>query len=170
MEFFVRKWKLIYTFAYYYRKRYMTQFIGEYKAKVDDKGRLIFPFAFKSLMGEGSDCRFVVKKSLFSDCLEMYSYSEWEKDSEAVRSRLNFFNKEHAAFWREYMRDTAIVEPDGKLGRLSIPKNLQEAVGIEKEVVFFGSNHIIEVWSREKFEGSRMSSDNFISLAEKILG
>lgn len=68
------------------------------------------------------------------------------------------------------MRDTAIVEPDGKLGRLSIPKNLQEAVDIEKEVVFFGSNHIIEVWSREKFEGSRMSSDNFISLAEKILG
>ena len=148
----------------------MITFIGTYTSKLDDKGRLVFPAPLKSLMPENGDMRFVIKKDIFEDCLEMYTLEEWEKQSSAVKSRLNFFNRDHAIFWREYMRDTANVEPDGKLGRLSIPKNLQEAVGIEKEVVFFGSNHIIEVWSREKFEGSRMSSDNFISLAEKILG
>ena len=148
----------------------MAKFIGSYKAKVDDKGRLIFPAAFKSSMGEGANLRFVVKKSLFAECLEMYAYDEWEKDSEAVRSRLNFFNPEHAAFWREYMRGTADVEPDGKLGRMTIPKALLEKAGIGKDVVFAGNNHLIEIWDKEKYEAREMKSEDFVALAEKILG
>lgn len=148
----------------------MAKFIGSYKAKVDDKGRLIFPAAFKSSMGEGTNLRFVVKKSLFAECLEMYAYDEWEKDSEAVRSRLNFFNPEHAAFWREYMRGTADVEPDSKLGRMMIPKEMLDRVGITKEVVFAGNNHLIEIWDKEKYEAKAMKSEDFVALAEKILG
>ena len=148
----------------------MAKFIGCYKAKVDDKGRLIFPSAFKSIMGEGASLRFVVKKSLFAECLEMYAYDQWERDSEAVRSRLNFFNKEHATFWREYMRGTADVEPDGKLGRMTIPKALLEKAGIDKEVVFAGSNHMIEIWDKKKYEEREMDSRDFVALAEKILG
>ena len=148
----------------------MAKFIGCYKAKVDDKGRLIFPSAFKSSMGEGASLRFVVKKSLFADCLEMYAYDEWERDSEAVRSRLNFFNPEHASFWREYMRGTADVEPDGKLGRMTIPKALLEQAGIGKEVVFAGNNHLIEIWDKEKYEAGAMESGDFVTLARKILG
>ena len=148
----------------------MAKFIGCYKAKVDDKGRLIFPAAFKSIMGEGANLRFVVKKSLFAECLEMYAYDEWERDSEAVRSRLNFFNPEHAAFWREYMRGTADVEPDGKLGRMTIPKALLEKAGIGKDVVFAGNNHLIEIWDKEKYEAREMKSEDFVALAEKILG
>ena len=30
----------------------MINFIGEYRAKVDDKGRLVFPSAFKAVCGE----------------------------------------------------------------------------------------------------------------------
>lgn len=148
----------------------MANFIGEYKAKLDDKGRLIFPAAFKSLMGEGADLRFVVKKSLYSPCLEMYTYAQWEQDSENLKSRLNLYNREHAAFWREYMRGTAVVEPDSKLGRLSIPKDLLAEVGITKDVVFSGSNFIIEVWDKAAFDDGKMTSEEFVTLAEKILG
>lgn len=148
----------------------MVKFIGEYKAKLDDKGRLIFPSAFKSVMGEGADLRFVVKKSLFADCLEMYTYQQWEADSETVKSRLNFFNKKHAEFWREYMRGTAIVEPDSKLGRVMIPKELLSEALIEKDVIFAGNNHLIEVWAKDRYEETRMSGSDFVSLAQEILG
>lgn len=148
----------------------MAKFIGSYKAKVDDKGRLIFPAAFKSSMGEGANLRFVVKKSLFAECLEMYTFDEWERDSESVRSRLNFFNPKHAQLWREYMRGTADVEPDSKLGRMMIPKAMLDQVGITKEVVFAGSNHLIEIWDKEKYEAQEMSSKDFASLAQEILG
>ena len=81
----------------------MTTFIGEYTAKVDDRGRLVFPSAFKAVMPTDGDAhmRFVLKKDIFEDCIEMYTFEEWEKQSGEVKQKLNFFNREHAAFWRE---------------------------------------------------------------------
>lgn len=143
----------------------MNTFIGEYTVKIDDKGRLVFPSAFKSLMPADGDMRFVIKKDIFEDCLEMYTFEEWERQSSEVKSRLNFFNRDHAMFWREYMRDRAIVEPDGKVGRISVPKKLLEAIGVNKEVVFSGNDYKIEIWAREKFEEARISNEQYISLA-----
>lgn len=142
----------------------MIKFIGEYNAKVDDKGRVVFPSAFKCIM-PAEDMRMVIRKDVFEDCLEMYTYQEWERQSEEVKSKINFFNKNHAIFWREYMRNRAIVEPDTKLGRISIPKKLLESIGIEKEVVFSGCDHKIEIWAKDKFESSQISNEEYLSLA-----
>ena len=56
--------------------RRMIKFVGEYKARTDDKGRLVFPSAFKALMGSEGAVRLVVKKNLFTPCLDIYTYSE----------------------------------------------------------------------------------------------
>lgn len=146
----------------------MTTFIGEYSAKVDDKGRLVFPAAFKGIMPAGGDMRFVVKKDLFADCLEMYTYEEWEKQSEQVKAKLNFFNKEHAIFWREYMRNRDVVEPDAKLGRISISGKLLDAIGVNKEVVFSGNDYKIEIWAKEKYEKSAISDEEYIAIAGRL--
>ena len=145
----------------------MVNFIGEYSAKIDDKGRIILPSAFKSLL-PADDMRFVVRKDIFDDCLEMLTFSEWEKRSEQIKSRLNFLKKEHASFWREFMRGNTVVTPDNKLGRISIPKKLLDAIGVEKEVIFAGNDHKIELWAREKYESSAIPEEEFVSLAEKV--
>lgn len=147
----------------------MIKFIGEYTVKLDDKGRLILPSAFKSVIDE-NDMRFVVKKDLFANCLEMFTYHEWLRESESVKSRLNFFNREHAMFWREYTRERALVEPAEKLGRISIPKRLLDQIGVVREVVFAGSDHKIEIWAKENYEGTKLQESEYIKLAEKILG
>lgn len=146
----------------------MVTFIGEYGAKLDDKGRVVFPSAFKSLMPSEGDLRFVVRKDIFEECLEMYTFDEWQRQSEEVKSKLDFFNKEHAIFWREYMRNRAIVEPDGKLGRISIPKKLLESIGVTKEVVFSGNDYKIEIWSKEKYEASAISKAEYIAIAGRL--
>ena len=146
----------------------MVKFIGEYSAKVDDKGRVVFPSALKSQIAPDADMRFVVRKDLWEDCLEMFSLEEWERESESIKTRINFLNRDQAAFWREYTRGRAIVEPDAKLGRLSIPKTLLESIGAGKELIFCGSDHKIEIWSREQFEKSALTREKFISLAESL--
>lgn len=148
----------------------MAKFIGEYKAKTDDKGRLVFPSAFKALLDSDKPVRLVVKKNLFSPCLDIYTYGEWEKESEAIKSRLNFFNREHARFWRGYMSSRAVVEPDGKLGRISIPRQLLDSIGVVKDVIFAGNDYKIELWAKERYEASFMDDGEFAALAEKILG
>ena len=136
--------------------------------KIDDKGRVVFPSPFKSLISAEGDARFVVKKDIFEDCLEMYTFEEWERQSEEVKSKLNFFNRAHAAFWREYMRNRAIVEPDAKLGRISIPKKLLESIGVTKEVVFSGNDYKIEIWAKEKYEASEISNEEFLNIAGQL--
>jgi MraZ protein len=148
----------------------MVKFIGEYTTKIDDKGRVVFPSPLKSMLGSDEDQRFVIKKDLFFNCLEMYTYQEWIRQSEEVKSRLNFFKKEHALFWREYMRDRALVEPDGKLGRISIPKRLLDEIGVRKELLFAGNDHKIEIWAKESYDQERLPGGDYSELAEKILG
>ena len=146
----------------------MVKFIGEHIARIDDKGRVVFAAALKSMVPDGADMRFVVKKDIFEDCLEMFTFEEWERRSEEVKSKLNFFNREHAMFWREYMRNRAIVEPDAKVGRITIPVKLLEAIGVMKEVVFSGNDHKIEIWAKEKYEESAISNEEYIAIAAKL--
>jgi len=146
----------------------MVTFIGKYPSKVDDRGRLVFPAKFKGVIPPGGDTRFVVKKSLYDNCLEMWSYPEWEKESEKIRESLDFFNEDHIKFWRQYLRDCDIVEPDEKLGRISISKYLLDAIGVNKEVVFFGINFKIEIWAKENFEGSEISKESYVAIAQSL--
>ena len=146
----------------------MVTFYGKYTSKLDDKGRLVLPAPLKGLLPEGSDMRFVVRKDIFADCLEMYTYQEWEQQAAEVRARLNSFNVEHATFWRAYMRDCVIVEPDAKFGRITISKELLEVIGVTKEVEFVGNGFKIEVWAKEKYEASRISNEDFVAIAGKL--
>ena len=143
----------------------MASFIGQYEAKVDDKGRLVFPSAFKALLPGGELPRLVIKKNIFEDCLEMYTGKEWERQSEELKSKLNFLNKDHAAFWRKYMRDCAEVILDARIGRFAVPRNLLEKIGVTKEVVFSGNDYKIELWAKEKFVDSEISDEVYLKIA-----
>ncbi|HON54898.1 MAG TPA: hypothetical protein PLG03_05065 [Bacteroidales bacterium] len=147
----------------------MVNFFGEFTVKMDDKNRLVLPSSFKSFLKDG-DMRFVVRKEIFSDCLEMFTFEDWNAESEKIRAKLNMNNREHALLWREYNREVALVTPDEKMGRISIPKKLLEKIGIVKEVVFVGIGNKIEVWASEKYQNSKLSDNDYLSLLEKILG
>ncbi len=146
----------------------MATFIGEYTSKIDDKGRMVFPAPLKGVLPPGSDMRFVIKKDLFEPCLQMYTMEEWEHTSAEVKSKLNFFNRQHAIFWREYMRDRDVVEPDVKLGRITVSRKLLDAIGVTKEVVFSGNDFKIEIWAKEEFEKRRIPNDEYIAIAESL--
>ena len=146
----------------------MVTFIGEYTSKIDDKGRMVFPAPLKGVLPPGSDMRFVIKKDLFEPCLQMYTLEEWDKQSAEVKSKLNFFNRQHAIFWREYMRDRDVVEPDVKLGRITVSRKLLDAIGVTKEVVFYGNDFKIEIWAKEEFEKERIPNDEYIAIAESL--
>ena len=146
----------------------MVTFYGKYPARIDDKGRIVLPAAIRKDLPAGGDMRFVIKKSIYDSCLEMYPYEAWDQESAEIRKKLDFFNHDHVLFWREYMRDVDRVEPDSKLGRISISRELLDAIGITKDVVFFGVGQKLEVWAKDAFESSRLSNDSYISIARSL--
>ena len=66
------------------------------------------------------------------------------------------------------MRDRDVVEPDAKLGRITVSRKLLDAIGVTKEVVFYGNDFKIEIWAKEKFEKSRLSHENYTAIAESL--
>ena len=87
----------------------------------------------------------VIHKDIYSDCLEVYTFAEWQRQSEAVKAKLDLLDERHAKFWRRYMLDRAVVVPDSKFGRIAIPSELLGKIGVNKEVVFLGSDYKIEL-------------------------
>lgn len=145
-----------------------SSFIGDFTAKLDDKGRVVFPSDLKCLVDPGSELKFVVHKDIYQDCLEMYTFSQWQEMAETVKSKLDFFNPDHARFWRKYMQDSAIVTPDPKLGRILIPGVLKDMVGLTKDVVFAGKGFKIEIWDAKKYRDQEMSAADYQALAQGL--
>ena len=83
---------------------------------------------------------FVIKRSVFNSCLEMYPMKEWNTMAIQV-NQLNRFIKKNIDFIRTFMSGIKVVEADNN-GRILVPKNLILFAGIEKE------QYNVRGWSR----------------------
>jgi len=147
----------------------MTSFIGDYVCKVDEKGRMLFPAAFKKQNKSASPDRYVLKKDIFEGCLVLYTMEEWERQNALIRRNTNPYNREHNKFLREFYRGTAELVLDSS-GRLLLPKRLLEMINANKEIALTGQDSRIEIWAKEVYDSHVTDENSFADLAEKILG
>lgn len=151
------------------RKIVMTAFLGVYECTADAKGRLMLPVAFKKQVQTVADKGFVLKRSVFQKCLELYSMDEWEKVMAGI-NQLNRFNKKNMDFIRMFNAGVKQVELDSS-GRLLLTKDLMEFAGISKDVVLASAVSMIEIWDKDKYEASVNDPNvDFGSLAEEVMG
>ena len=147
----------------------MITFIGDYTVKLDSKGRLSFPAAFKRQMKEAAQEGFVLKRDVFEKCLILYPMEEWERQNAMIRERTNPYNKEHAKFLRMFFSGTAELTLDAS-NRMLLPKRLLDHAQIGDELVLAGQSGKIELWSSDSYDGVSKADDDFAAMAEKILG
>jgi MraZ protein len=147
----------------------MATFIGDYPCKVDVKGRIILPMAFKKQMPAAAQDHFVVRKDIFENCLVLYAIDDWNRQLEKIRKKINPYNREHNMFLRNFFKGTAELTLDNN-NRLLIPKRLMELIGAERDVVLAGQDGRIEIWTASVYETIGMPSEDFANLAEKLMG
>ncbi|MCC8360109.1 division/cell wall cluster transcriptional repressor MraZ [Salinimicrobium sediminilitoris] len=147
----------------------MVNLIGTYECKVDAKGRLMVPAPMKKqlvpIMQEG----FVLKRSVFNPCLELYPLEQWNKEMEKI-GELNQYVKENVDFIRMFTAGVKLVDVDTN-GRLLIPKDLVRVAKINKEVVLNSSIGKVEIWDKDLYEKSiDTPAEEFAALAERVMG
>lgn len=125
----------------------MHMFMGEYNHTIDAKGRLIIPSKFREALGD----EFVVTKGM-DGCLFVFDNSEWRAFEEKLRS-LPMIDKEARQFTRFFLAGAASVEVD-KQGRVLLPAVLREFADITKDAVLIGVGSRIEIWSKDRWEGT----------------
>jgi MraZ protein len=147
----------------------LINIIGTYECKVDAKGRLMFPAAFKEQLSEVISQGFVIKRSIFRNCLELYPMPEWNAESTRI-NKLNRFRKKNVDFIRKFLAGVKTVELD-TTGRLLIPKDLTKFGSISKEVVLASVVNKIEIWDKAEYEKAvDYDPDEFADLAEDVMG
>lgn len=149
-------------------KPVMNTLIGSYECKVDTKGRLMLPSGLKKQLLPILEEGFVLKRSVFQPCLELYPMAQWNALMEKMNG-LNRFSKKNNDFIRKFSAGVKMIEIDGN-GRLLIPKDLIAFAGIEKELVVSSAINIVEIWDKEKYESVISNSDDFAELAEDVMG
>ena len=146
----------------------MKTLIGTYECKVDAKGRLMLPTSLKKQLGSLEE-GFVLKRSVFQPCLELFPMSEWNKMMLKI-NRLNRFVKKNNDFIRRFTAGVKIIEIDAT-GRLLIPKDLVVFAQVDKDVVLNSAINIIEIWDKDKYENAIENAMNdFADLAEEVMG
>ena len=121
--------------------------MGEYNHTLDAKGRLIIPSKFREVLGD----EFVVTKGM-DGCLFVFADPEWRAFEEKLRS-LPMIDKEARQFTRFFLAGAANVEVD-KQGRILLPAVLREFADITKDAVLIGVGSRIEIWSKDRWEGT----------------
>lgn len=121
---------------------------GNYAAKIDDKGRLKIPNAFRALVEKTHGAELFVT-SLTGESVRVYPLPVWlaleEKLSRAPSthpSRIKYLDRVN------YYGQTSEIDAQG---RVVIHQRLRESAGMAGEVDVFGLVDHLDVWSHERF-------------------
>ena len=133
-------------------------FKGTYRYRIDPKGRLPVPAAFRKALDGGSSSHLVV--TLLDQCLAAYPPAEWER-LENQLSQLPVFNREVKALTRALASRAVDCSLDTQY-RILLPASLRQACGLIREAVVIGVLNRFEIWSPEPWEAFLRDSDRIL--------
>ncbi len=147
----------------------MVNLIGTYECTVDNKGRIMIPAQLKKQLDGFTTEPFILKRSVFQNCLELFPFSEWKLMMDKV-NKLNRFVKKNNDFIRMYTAGVKPIDLDSN-GRLLVPKDLIAISKLTKHVVLSSSINIIEIWDKDEYEKSINDPKvDFAKLTEEVMG
>mgnify|MGYP001224902898 FL=1 len=128
----------------------------------------MLPTALKKTLAPSLAGGFVLKRSVFQRCLELWPMAEWDLMMQKV-NKLNRFVKKNNDFIRKFTAGVKMIEVDST-GRILLPKDLKAFASIEKEVVLNGAVNILEIWDTQGYEEAIDDDGDFAELAEDVMG
>ncbi|MDB0006560.1 division/cell wall cluster transcriptional repressor MraZ [Flavobacteriales bacterium] len=147
----------------------MINLVGTYECKIDAKGRLMLPSVLKKQLAPVIAEGFVLKRSVFSSCLEIHPLGEWNVLMGEV-NKLNRFVKKNNDFIRLFTAGVKMLEVDSN-SRLQVPKDLISFASISKNIVLSCSLNMIEIWDKDQYEQVlKEATTDFADLAEEVMG
>ena len=146
----------------------MTDFVGEYEATLDVKGRFLLPGALKKQLPKGED-NFIISRG-FEKCLNLYPQSVWENLVKRL-NKLNDFDPKVRQFKLWFLGGATEVELD-TAGRMLLPPSLKQYAGLTKDIVLASNLDKINIWDADKYKQffEEFSSEQFSSLAADVMG
>jgi MraZ protein len=136
----------------------LAVFKGTYHHKIDPKGRLPVPAAFRRALAEQGVGTVVVTP--LDQCLAAWPPADWAR-LEAQLASLPSFSKPVKALTRLLVSRAGDCEIDMQ-GRILLPPLLRRAAGIGREAVVVGVLNRFEVWSPDSWSSFLQESERLL--------
>jgi MraZ protein len=140
---------------------------GNYSAKIDDKGRLKIPNAFRALVEDQHGAGLYLT-SVTGESVRIYPMPIWLGVEERLR-RMPSTHPARLKFLDRVNYFGQLSEFDSQ-GRVSVPPRLRDSAGIVGEVDVLGQVDYLEVWNHDrllaKFDREPFTDDDAKALAE----
>lgn len=137
-------------------------FLGEFRHSIDKKGRVILPAKFRDALKDGV----VVTRGL-DNCLWIFSKTEWMQVEDGIR-KLSL-TKNNARKFTRFLLSGASEEELDRQGRISLPQQLREHAGLERDIVIIGVSDRLEIWSKENWDKyAKEAEESFADVAEEL--
>ncbi len=138
-------------------------FLGTYAPKLDDKGRIILPAKFWAELESG-----IVVTRGQERCLYVYSTREFEELHERIR-QAPVTSKEARDFLRLFLSGANAEVPDVQ-HRVTLPAQLRNYAGLERELTVIGVGNRAEIWDTAAWETYYASQEaGFADTAEEVI-
>lgn len=147
----------------------MSTITGDYRCKIDAKGRLILPAQLLRQFSDGSNA-VVLKRSVYEPCLELYPKNVWDEKMKALNG-INTHERENLDFIRLFFSGAHTLEIDSS-NRILIPKVLQEYAKLDKDIVLKSLGGFMEMWNpdNETQKIQQLTPDEIAALASRVMG
>ena len=121
-------------------------FLGRFQHNLDDKGRLMIPARYRDLLATGA---YITQG--FDKCL-MVMTEAYFKEVHKIINNMNMADSAVRILRRLIISNAYQVEAD-KVGRILVPQNLREFLGVENgELVVAGQGEYFEVWTSAEWK------------------
>lgn len=132
---------------------------GEYRHKIDAKGRLSLPAAFRKTLTE--DTQLVVVPDAKNGFLSVYTVENYEAWVDALFEKKGGYNpgdRMHVML-RTKLNASAMPNVMDAAGRINLPAKQRDMVGLEKDAVVVGNTDHFEIWDAARWDEFQSSID-----------
>lgn len=126
----------------------MSQFLGTHQNRLDAKGRISVPAAFRAALRKAQDQGgLILRPSHRHPCIEAWPAAVFETLIEQLEE-LPTFSDEQDDLATALFADSSSAEPD-KEGRILLPEPLIAHAGLTDSACFMGLGKRFQIWSPE---------------------
>ena len=128
-------------------------FLGTYRPRLDDKGRLILPAKFRDQLADG-----LVMTKGQEHCLFVHRRDDFAEQVAKMQSAPSLVRavRDHS---RVYL-SSAVDEVPDRQGRITIPASLRDYARLDRDVAVIGNGLRAEIWDVQAW-------DDYVAAAEQ---
>lgn len=142
----------------------MSTFIGNIEARLDDKGRIFIPAAYRKILSEMDSRRIIMRRDTDNECIIFYPEQVWNDKVGQLRRTLNEWDPDDQMILMQFMAEAEILDLDSQ-GRVLLQRKNVETIGAQQDVLFVGMLDRFALWSPTIFQDKQIPQKD---LAERI--